>query len=100
MSRKAQRAAFNAISETCPKVDAAFYDMIDQLEDLLEIRLNTEQYNLVFEKCKDTIKEQTVALRDALISSYEEKEYAEEESEQVIESLKEKIYELENRIEN
>ena len=100
MSRKAQRAAFNAVPETCPKVDAAFYDMIDQLEDLLEIRLNTEQYNLVFERCKDSVKEQTIALRDALISSYEEKEYVEEESEQVIEALKEKIYELENRIEN
>ena len=99
MSRKAQRAAFNAVRETCPQVDAAFYDMIDGLEDILEIRLNTEQYNLIFKKCIDKVKEQTTALRDALVSAYEESEDVVSDFENQIEELRDRIQQLEDQIE-
>lgn len=98
MSNKARKAAFSVVGETCPYVDSAFYDMVDELEELLGFRLNTRQQEAVFEKCKNVVKEQTTSLRDALILAYEEKEDSESDLKDRIYALEERIQELENQI--
>ncbi len=68
--KDAQRAAFSAVSETCPEVDAAL------------------------EQAGRDIKAQTRALREALIEAHEQRIEAEQERD----ALQARVDELENEV--
>lgn len=88
-SRNAKRAAFFAIDETCPHVDSAFADLHDLLSE--SFNLDAEKRKDLWEmleECSDKVKVQTCALREALISAYEEVESKEYEIEQLEHELR------------
>lgn len=98
MSNKARKAAFSVVGETCPYVDEAFSNMVYDIKRMTIDELAGAEFDEAVEKCVDLVKVQTVALRDALIFAYEEKEELAEELEDKIYALEQRIEELENQI--
>lgn len=91
-SKNAKRSAFSAIGETCPKVDSAFSELHQLISSEFEFDSAKDKVLWVLlEECSDAVKVQTCALREALISAYQEKDSIEDE-------LREKIEELEDRL--
>lgn len=99
MSHSARKEAFSAIGETCPHVDRAFGDMLYEIKRLTVEELGGSQLDNLIDICIDRVKEQTTALRDALIYAYEEKEESEDGLKDQISILEQRIQELENQIE-
>lgn len=100
MSHSARKAAFSAIGETCPHVDRAFDDMLYGIKRLTVEELGGSHLDGLIDLCVDRVKQQTTALRDALILAYEEKEESEDELKNRIDILELRIEELENQIES
>lgn len=100
MSYSARKAAFSTIGETCPAVDQAFSDMLYEIKRLTVEELGRTLLDSLVDICVERIKDQTTALRDALILAYEEKEESEDDLKDQIYILQQRIVELENRIEN
>lgn len=98
MSNKARKAAFSVVGETCPYVDEAFSNMVYDIKRMTIDELAGAEFDEAVEKCVDLVKVQTVALRDALIFAYEEKEELADELKDKIYSLEQRIEELENQI--
>lgn len=99
MSNKARKAAFSVVGETCPYVDEAFSNMVYDIKRMTIDELAGAEFDEAVEKCVDLVKVQTVALRDALIFAYEEKEELADELKDKIYALEQCIKELENQIE-
>ena len=98
MSHSARRAAFSSVEETCPYVDEAFSNMVYDIKRMTIDELAGAEFDEAVEKCVDLVKVQTVALRDALIFAYEEKEELADELKGKIYALEQRIEELENQI--
>ena len=98
MNYSARRAAFSSVEETCPYVDEAFSNMVYDIKRMTIDELAGAEFDEAVEKCVDLVKVQTVALRDALILAYEEKEDSESDLKDRIYVLEERIQELENQI--
>jgi chaperonin cofactor prefoldin len=98
MNHSARRAAFSSVEETCPYVDEAFSNMVYDIKRMTIDELAGAEFDEAVEKCVDLVKVQTVALRDALIFAYEEKEELTDELKDKIYSLEQRIQEMENQI--
>lgn len=88
---KANKMAYRAIGETCPVVDEAFYELQDDLENILEMRLNTEEMQSAFKRCIESVKTQTGALRDALVASYQDQIEMSEDYEYQLDDIRESM---------
>ena len=73
-------------------MDEAFDDMVYEIKRLSIEEFSTSSFNCIIERCVEIVKKQTTSLQDALILAYEEKEESEEE-------LRDRIAQLEDRIE-
>ena len=100
MNHSARKSAFSSIGETCPAVDMAFSDMLYEIKRLTVEELGGSSIDNLVDLCIDRVKAQTTSLRDALILAYEEKEESEDELEDQIYILEQRIEDLENQIES
>lgn len=83
MSRSARKRAWSKVDDTCPHVEEAFDDMYRVIMRMSLDELNGEPLEEIIAETMEKVKEQTTALRNALIEAYEEME----------ESLEDKEYE-------
>lgn len=91
----ARRKAFELVPETCPYVDNA----LRMIRDAVEAELDPSDCFVVAEKM---IKEQTTALRDALINAIEQKMETEDEKtvlERELDKKDEEIADLRREVE-
>lgn len=87
--------AWSKIDDTCPDVDAAFDQMVTDIKSLPVEDFSKEVFNAIIEECIDKVKDQTTALRDALIETCSEYLSMEEELRDRIEELEDQISKME-----
>ena len=74
MSHSARKRAWSKVDDTCPHVDDAFSDMQHDIMQMSLKELTGNDLQQVIDQCVERVKEQTTALRNALIEAYEEME--------------------------